>query len=307
MNPGYLSSLPLRPLVFCAAVLPVCNGCMPAAPAPAHCRRTPPRHVVIVMEENHSYSSIIGNPDAPYMNLLAQEGASLTESHGVTHPSQPNYIALFSGSTQGVTDNAAHPHDEFTAPNLASKLLAAGYTFVGFADGLPESGFDGVGAGDSAVGLYQRKHCPWINWQDATEPPPENKLPPTISLPFTSFPTDFNDLPTLAMVVPNQKHDMHDGTIAEADSWLEQYIGPYVEWARSHDSLLILTWDEDDSAHENHVVTVFHGPGVQPGEYAGFIDHYNVLATLEAIYDLPHDAKTAEVDPITCEIWRPAD
>src|SRR4029079_4147812 len=89
-----------------------------------------PNKVVIVVEENRAFGQIINNSSAPYLNFLAQHGASFTDSHGVTHPSQPNYIALFSGSTHGVTDDSTPPHSLFDDPNLGSKLLAAGNTFV---------------------------------------------------------------------------------------------------------------------------------------------------------------------------------
>ncbi|HEX8217604.1 MAG TPA: alkaline phosphatase family protein, partial [Chloroflexia bacterium] len=89
-----------------------------------------PDHVMIVVEENHSYAGIVGNPDAPYMNTLAQAGALFTDSHGVEHPSQPNYLDLFSGSNQAVTDNSC-PH-AFSTGNLALYLLDAGRTFTGY-------------------------------------------------------------------------------------------------------------------------------------------------------------------------------
>ena len=78
-------------------------------PGVAHARSWRPAHVVVVIEENHGYERIIGNPDAAFINELAADGALLTNSHGIQHPSQPNYLALFSGSTQGVTDDGPVP------------------------------------------------------------------------------------------------------------------------------------------------------------------------------------------------------
>ena len=112
-----------------------------------------PDHIVMVIEENHSYSQIIESPDAPYINSLAAEGAVFTQSFGVTYPSQPNYLALFSGSTQGITDNSC-PHT-FTTPNLGHALLEAGLTFAGYSENLPS-----VGSLICSVGLYARKHNP---------------------------------------------------------------------------------------------------------------------------------------------------
>src|SRR5262245_24504439 len=83
-------------------------------------------HVVIVIEENHAQPQIIGSSSAPYMNSLAQQGANFTNSYAITHPSQPNYLALFAGSTLGITDDST-PHT-FSSDNLGSQLLAAGLT-----------------------------------------------------------------------------------------------------------------------------------------------------------------------------------
>src|SRR4051812_21353547 len=164
-----------------------------------------PDHVVVVVEENPAYGQVVGSAAAPYINSLAAQGASLTDYHGVTHPSQPNYLALFSGSTQGVTDNATPP--PLSAPNLGGELIAAGETFVGYSQSLPSAGF----TGDSS-GAYRRKHNPWADFTD---------VPAAANQPFASFPADFSQLPTVAFVVPDQDHDMHDGTVAQADAWLE--------------------------------------------------------------------------------------
>jgi hypothetical protein len=113
-GPGAARSEP--PPATAVATAPEPAGQMPAAAAPAH--------TVIVMMENHSYSEVIGNAAAPYPNGLARQGALFTDSYGVTHPSQPNYLALFSGSTQGITSDSCPP--VFTGPNLASELVKPG-------------------------------------------------------------------------------------------------------------------------------------------------------------------------------------
>src|SRR5262249_8750574 len=98
-----------------------------------------PAHVVVVVLENHSYDEIIDGSQAPFIPSLAASGAVFTQSYAVTHPSQPNYLALFSGSTQGITDDSC-PHT-FATPNLASELATAKYSFAGYSEGLPEPGF----------------------------------------------------------------------------------------------------------------------------------------------------------------------
>ena len=262
-------------------------------------------HVVIVIEENHSFSQIIGSPAAPYINALAAGGALMTQSYAIEHPSQPNYVALFSGSTQGVTDDSVFPHSQFTAPNLGAKLIAAGLSFGGYSETMPSVGFDGASFG-TAPFTYKRKHNPWVNWQDASVPLPANKLPPEVNMPYAGFfpaATDYDSLPALCFVIPNQGHDMHDGTIAQADAWLQANLGAYADWCVSHDSLLLLTFDEDHDNEGNRIATIFHGANVQPGQYAEVIDHYDVLRTLEAMFGLPHDAGSAEGITIT-DIWQ---
>jgi phosphatidylinositol-3-phosphatase len=97
-----------------------------------------PAHTVVVVMENHAYEQIIGDPAAPFINTLARRGALFTRSYAITHPSEPNYLALFSGSTQGIADDGC-PY-RFTAPNLAADLLEAGKSFAGYAEDLPGPG-----------------------------------------------------------------------------------------------------------------------------------------------------------------------
>ena len=255
-----------------------------------------PDHIVLVIEENHSYRQIIDSPDAPDINELATQGALFTQSFGVTYPSQPNYLALFSGSTQGIADNSC-PHT-FTTANLGHALLAAGRTFAGYSEDLPE-----VGSLICSVGLYARKHNPWVNWQDS----PTNGLPATVNLPMVSFPTDYATLPTVSIVVPNQINDMHNGKHPEAiqngDRWLQEHLKAYVQWAQQHNSLLIVTWDEDNKSEGNRIVTLFVGPMVQAGRYDQKISHHNVLRTIEDLYGLSHSGASADAAPIT-QIWK---
>jgi hypothetical protein len=245
-----------------------------------------PDHVVVVIEENHSYQEIIGNPDAPYMNQLASQGASLTDMHGVTHPSQPNYIAMFSGSTQGVIDN--NIPRPLTAPNLGTQLLGKGMSFVGYSQSLPYVGFTGAN-----YGPYARRHVPWVSFPG---------LPKAVNQPFTMFPADFSKLPTVSYIVPNVNYDMHDGSIATADAWLKAKFDPYVQWAQTHNSLLIVTWDEDDFTVDNHIPTFFVGPMVKQGQYGATLDHFNLLRTVEDMYGLSPLANAAKAAPIT-DVW----
>jgi hypothetical protein len=252
-----------------------------------------PDHVVVVMEENHSYSEIIGSADAPYINSLASRGAVFTQSFAITHPSQPNYLDIFSGSNQGITDDSPVPQP-FAAPNLGGSLIQAGLTFGGYAEGLPAVGSTAISSGN-----YVARHNPWVDWQGASA----NAIPPADNLPFSDFPSDFSTLPTVSFVVPDLQHDMHDGTVAAADAWLKDNLDPYVQWAQTHNSLLILTFDEDDSSQRNQIPTLFVGPMVVPGSYGETIYHFNVLRTIEDMYGLPHAGASATAAPIT-DVWQ---
>jgi phosphatidylinositol-3-phosphatase len=242
-----------------------------------------PAHIVIVVEENHSSGNVIGNKSAPFMNQLAAGGALMTQSYAETHPSEPNYLAMFSGSTFGLTSDAC-PVNAGAAPNLAAELLAAGYTFAGFSEDLPA-----VGSQVCAAGKYARKHVPWANFTN---------VPPETSVPFTAY----GSLPTVSFVIPNLDNDMHDGTIAQADTWLATNLARYANWAVADNSLLIVTWDEDDNGPNNQIPTMIYGDHVRPGAYAEPISHYNVLSTIEEMYGLPKTGLAANAPAIT-NIW----
>jgi len=244
-----------------------------------------PDHIVIVIEENKSYTQIIGNREAPYINELAKRGAQFPQSYGITHPSQPNYLALFSGNTRGIVSNAC-PLD-LSGDNLASQLQAKGLSFTSYAESLPQAGYDGC-----IYVAYMRKHNPVANWKELT----------ATNQPFSVFPTDYAQLPTVAFVIPDQLNDMHDGSIAQGDAWLKKNIEQYAQWAMKHNSLLIVTWDEDDGSSNNRVATIFVGAWVRPGQYWQRIDHYNLLRMIEEMYGLSYLGESASA-PTIKGVW----
>jgi hypothetical protein len=281
--------------ILLALVLVGCSGGTTpgATPTPVGSRTpvTLPRfdHIVVAIEENHDYSEIIGSDDAPYINSLASQGASFTDFHAIRHPSQPNYLALFAGSTLGVTDDSC-PRN-LSGPDLGGELIARSQTFAGYAESMPGVGFTGCTSGDR---LYARKHNPWVNFSD---------VPASANQPFTNFPADFTRLPTVAFVVPNLQNDMHDGTVKRGDGWLKTHLDGYVQWAKTHNSLFILTWDEDDGSDKNQIPTIFVGSHVKVGQYSKTINHYSVLSTIEDIYGLPYTHNASEGMAIK-DIWQ---
>jgi acid phosphatase len=310
-------------LVFGGVVVPSGGG-QPAEKKPSAIawREDLPRydHVVIVMEENKDYDQIIDNIKAPYINLtLRAEGANLTQMYGEEHNSQGNYFWLFSGSNQNVgfmdvipgTDANPRP---FHAPNLGAALIAAKKSFKGYAEDLPAIGSTVAHtknqAGDT---IYGRKHVPWVNFANV---PHQGTVETSSNLRFCDFPKDpakFDALPTVAIVVPNLENDMHNGkpaqSIPRGDAWLKMNIDPYYQWAKKHNSLLIVTWDESDNKTnylgltnpfvlpknqfrrdlQNRIPTIFAGAHIKPGNYpeGNGLTHVNILRTLEAMYGLP--------------------
>lgn len=246
-----------------------------------------PAHVVVVIFENHAASQVIGTKSAPYLTGLARRGAYFVRAHGVAHPSEPNYLALFSGSTHGVTSDAC-PLSFGRKPNLASQLAAAGHSFVGYAEGLPRPGYGGCSSGD-----YARKHAPWTDFSG---------LPAGTSRPYRTFPRKLSKLPTVAFVVPNLCHDMHDCSVSTGDHWARKHLSRYVSWARAHNSLLVVTFDEDDGTRANHIPTLLVGPMVRRGRVTQVIDHYNVLRTIEDMYHLRPLGLARKAAPLHC--WR---
>jgi hypothetical protein len=266
-------------------------GVQPAAAASA---LPTPDHVVVVMMENEDYSSIIGNTaQAPYINSLAQQGASFSDSHGVYHPSLPNYYALLSGSTQGLTNSTPPPVGSINADNLPNELALNGRSFGDYSD--------------------EATPAAWLRFADlpgtATSPNPVDKwlsCPGSVPGQGCGFPTDatgYAALPTVTFVHGNQYQSMHDGNILEGDTWVKNTLGGYASWARTHNSLLVVTWDEDDFTAANHMPTVFYGANVKPGSYGETITHYNVLRTVEDMYGLPYlTSNDAGAAPIT-DVW----
>ena len=275
----------------------------------------------LLIFENHSYGQIAGNSAAPYLNALVGDSktALFTRSYALTAPSQPNYLMLFSGSDQGVTNDNIPKNLPFDSPNLGAGLLQAGRTFSGYSEDLPETGFEGAHSG-----FYARKHNPWVNWQGSET----NGIPEALNLPMTSFPSNFESLPTVSFVIPNLVNDMHDGTdperIFKADAWLKDNLDAYVQWAQSHNSLFVITFDEGQAwegsffnriisffqdenkvgnRESKHIFTAFVGEMVKPGSYDQKIDHYSVLRTVEEMYGLSYSGSSADSLAIR-NVWK---
>jgi len=256
-----------------------------------------PDHVVIEILENVAYRDVKISSNAPYLNQLLSDTAAavLTQSYALSHPSQPNYIMLFSGSNQGVTDDNVPANAPFTAPNLGASLIQKGFSFTGFSEDLPK-----VGSTVASSGQYARKHCPWVDWQGTGI----NQIPSSSNQPFTSFPTDYTKLPTLSFVMPNLVDDMHSASILQGDTWLKTHLSGYIDWCKTHNSLFIVTFDENDTlAENNQIMTIIIGQEIKGGTYSQKITHYNLLRTLEDLYGLPYAGTSKDSSDIV-GIWK---
>jgi acid phosphatase len=258
-----------------------------AGPAAGAAAGPVPAHVVVVVMENHGLHSVIGNAQAPWLNSLP--GALFTNWHGVRHPSEPNYLALFAGSTKGLVDDRCPL--TYTGGNLGSQLLTAGRTFAGYSEGLPK-----VGSQVCVQYPYARKHNPWADFPN---------LPASVNRPFTAFSATDGSLPTVSFVIPGLCHDTHDCSVATGDAWQKKELSGYVAWAQTNNSLLIITYDEDedDSTKANLIPTLFVGQMVTTGTYGTRYDHYSLLRTIEAMYGLPMLNNAATAQTVT-GIWK---
>lgn len=252
-----------------------------------------PTHVIIVIEENKNPWNVIGASDAPYINSLARRGALFTNASGIAHPSQPNYIALLTGTPNADGDDCPERTVSSQTPSLAGSLRARGLTFSAYSESMPTPGYTACTVPGQPHG-YARKHNPSADFVD---------VPPSENLPLTSLPSASRRLPTVAFVVPNLADDMHDGSVATGDAWLRTHIGPIVEWAQRHETLVIVTWDESDESTTNRIPTIFVGQPVKPGRYDEPIDHYRILRTIEAFYSLPTLGGSSSAMPIV-DCWR---
>ena len=240
-------------------------------------------HAAVIMMENHSSSAIMGSPSAPYINGLIRSSAYAADYSALTHPSLPNYIALTSGATQGITDDRTPPAAyAVNAVNLADRLDAAGLSWKAYAEGLPQPGY----AQDT--GLFVTKHEPFLYYRDVLD----NAARRDRVVPFTQLASDLRSAattPAFSFITPNLYNDMHDGPVSAGDRWLARTVPAILHSPAftSSPSLLVITWDEGD-ASDNHVATIFAGNVVRPGARSQrAYDHYSLLHTIEAGLGLP--------------------
>lgn len=258
-------------------------------------------HIFVIVEENQPYANVVGNSSAPYINSLIARYTLAANYFAVAHPSLPNYIALTSGSTQGFTTDCNPPAAgcEVNASNIGDLLAAAGKSWKEYAESMPAACYL------LNSGNYATKHNPFVYYKDIVD---NRARCQSHVVPFTQLAIDLRSAkttPDFAFITPNLCNDMHDCGLASGDHWLAREVPPILGSAafRTQNSLLMITWDEDDGGG-NHVATILIGPQVKAGyKLTATYSHYSLLRTIEANWQLPplgsNDAKVAPLSGFT--------
>ena len=263
------------------------------------------KHVYLVVLENHSYSSIIGNKSMPWLNALAKKYAYASAYYANTHPSIGNYFELTTGK---IISNDDGYKNTVTADNIVRHLLSAGKAWKEYTEGLPRVGYAG---GD--IGEYTEHHNPLSYFSDV-----RNSSNEVMNLvPFTQFATDLKNssLPNYSFIVPDNDNNGHDcpdsipnctnsQRLAHVDAWLKTNIGPLVGssgFNAAHGGLLVIVFDESagDFTHGGgRVAWVVAGPDVKRAYVSSkFYQHQSTLRFLSEALGLTSFPGTAATAP----------
>jgi phosphatidylinositol-3-phosphatase len=284
-----------RRILFTAIALVLVFACGRKSTAPDPNEAHPADHVVVVVMENSDYDTVVV---MPYIRSLMASSTVLANSYALLHPSQPNYLALWSGSHQGVTNDVCPaPGSPFHTENLGHAMEAAGRTWRAYSEVLTAPGSPECYAG-SKPHSYTRKHDPWTYFAN---------LDHTNERPYGELAGDIagGRLPELAFVIPDNCHNGHDCTDADADAWLSHNL-PSLIRAVGPRGLVILTWDEDGGrGHPNHVLTVLAGGAVRDG-YVSYahVNHYTVLRLICDALGIPPFAAARDSAVSLTGIWK---
>lgn len=242
--------------------------------------------VVIIVLENKEYDVIIGSDRAPYLNSLADKNALATRFHAITHPSLPNYIAMTSGGTNGITSNCTDCHTN--AQNLVTQMERAGISWKAYMEDMPGPCSN---VSSSPNGMYAKKHNPFLYYDDITNNPARcHKV-----VPLTQIDIDIRTgrLPEFVWVTPNMCHDMHDCHVSDGDAWMSHFV-PKMLKTLGPRGLLVVTFDEGNTnagcctnAAGGRIPTILAGPAAKSRARSSVhMTLYSLLRTLEDSWHL---------------------
>jgi acid phosphatase len=271
---------------------------------------TPPQvpqshHVILVMEENQSYSTVAGNTSVwPNLNALIATGALPTNYYADSHPSIGNYFMLTTGQLLTTDDNST---TVFDVDNIARRMLSTGVSFRIYAEGITQGYLGGN------TGLYLIRHNPFAMLSDIAGAP---QVANETIWPFSQFATDLanNTLPDFSYIVPDVNDDAHNGTPQQADTWLQANVVAPISANSSFepggDGILIVDFDEaedsDTTYGGGHVSPVLWGPLVKPGytqTSATVYQHESMLRTMMEALSLPNPPAAASTAPSMTEFF----
>ncbi len=253
--------------------------------------------------ENDEYGSIVGNPSAPFIDQLAATYSLATDYYATTHPSEPNYVAMVSGSTFGITDDGIHDLD---GPSIFSQLATAGLGWRAYEQNVPGGCFTGASAdaagrldGLGASGSYVRKHDPAIMFTSVSGDPGQcAQIQPLAAFDPGAAPFEF--------ITPNLINDMHDGTVAQGNAFLAAFVPAITGSAAfAAGGTLVITFDEgttnDGSLGDNggQIATLIVQKSIAPGSrIADYADHFSLLRSAEDLLGLPCLAAACDRSPL---------
>jgi phospholipase C len=263
------------------------------------------KHVVLVMEENQSYSTVVGDTaNWPNLNSLIAKGALPTNYYADTHPSIGNYFMLTTGQILTNDDSSTQV---WNVDNIARRMLASGVTFRIYAEGITQ----GYLGGDT--GSYVIRHNPFAMLSDIAD---NTQVANNTICPFSQFAVDLatNSLPEFSYIVPDVDDDAHDGTPLEADSWLQANVvtplSSFSAFQAGGDGILIVDFDEADTSDSSHggghVTPLFWGPVVKVGyqqSTSTLYQHESMLLTIMDALGLSNPPGLAAAAPAMGEFF----
>jgi hypothetical protein len=250
-----------------------------AAPPASALPASSASHIAVIVMENKEADEVLGSSQSRYVRALARRYGQATHSYAIRHPSLPNYIALTSGSTQGIASDCTDCH--VGARNIVDQLEAARLSWKGYMEDLPSPCSSVAHAGG-----YAKKHDPFMYYDDVVNAPARCRK----VVPFTQLSADLRRgrLPTFSFISPNLCHDTHDCDVATGDRFLAGLVPRLLREAGPH-GFVVLTWDEGSSdqgcctdAHGGRIATIVAGADVRRHARVDRpVDQYGVLRTIE--------------------------